>query len=162
MDEYLTALGYELTQDNPSTPTPVKPAQAAPSQGTPTQAILNVPPEVTARIIDKILLQSGGVGLGIIIAGWALLAVFQKLGAGQLIQSYITKMEESTEAVKALVRGLDSVSKELNTKHYEYVDQHEEINKNVDHVKAILKEDIGPAIRNIEKDMDKIRNSNKL
>lgn len=160
IDETIVAVGYELEHNNSSQPVattlPTNTPTSSTSKVQTTATVVQVPPDITAKIIDRILFQSGGVALGIIISAVGLTYLMKHAGVGAFVNKYLQKVDDASEVTKSLVNVLNNIANDLKDNHKEYVVQHSEINKNVDSVKETINSDLKPSIKNIERDVTKL------
>ena len=148
MQEILIALDEEI---NPHTNVELIPPKLA------TEATeLAISPDLTAKIIDRVLFQSGGVALGIILSAVGLTYMLKYIGVGAFVTKYLQKIDDASEVTKSLVNVLNNIANDLKDNHKEYVVQHSEINKNVDSVKDTINSELKPSIKNIERDVSKV------
>jgi hypothetical protein len=123
-----------------------------PPNNTP-QILIN--PNIQERIIEQVLLQSGGVGLGFILAFLGALAVGKWFGVGTVFNSWMEKLESGTDSLKELARALTGITEELKDNHLKYLEDHEDILKDIAEVKDIVKTDVVNLLKDIERKITK-------
>ncbi|UKO99348.1 hypothetical protein [Nostoc sp. UHCC 0870] len=121
------------------------------NQTTTPKTQINISPNVQDRVVEQILIQSGGIGLGILISLISSVLMAKWLGLGTFIVKFLERIDKSTESLTSLATSIHQVSKELDLNHDKYVKDHKDILDKVGEVKSLIKEDVMPALRDIER-----------
>jgi hypothetical protein len=110
--------------------------------------IVEVPTDFHNRLIDKIIVQSGGVSLGIILSFWGIIYFLNRSGVTSFIKNTIESLEEANQISKALVDVLKDISIELKDNHKEEMAMFHQL-------KDVIHNEIKPILRGIEKDISR-------
>ncbi|MBD2168049.1 hypothetical protein H6G04_27060 [Calothrix membranacea FACHB-236] len=74
---------------------------------------LSLTPEQQNKIIDTVILQSGGIGLGIILSIIGILLIFKWLGVRDALIEWAKKQSVQSEMLKSAGDSLESISENL-------------------------------------------------
>jgi len=119
------------------------------------KTVINVTPTAQDKIIDQVIVQSGGVGLGIFISLIAFVLTIRYLGAGTLISKFMDNLEKGADSLKSLTTSIDEVTKELDINHQKYVADHKDIIDKIAEVKELLNVKVFDTLRDIERKLNK-------
>ncbi len=88
---------------------------------------INVSPDTESKIVDQILTQSAGVGLGIIATLLSLVVLARWLGLNNLIIKWVEKLESDSQSFRSLANSVQNMSVDSKTHHNKYVEDHNKI-----------------------------------
>lgn len=126
-----------------------------PIENTSIRPHINISPSVQDRVLDQILVQSSGVGLGIFISLISFVLLVRWLGAGTFINRFMENIEKGTQSLNNLTSSIGDVSKELDINHQKYVADHQAIIEKIAEVKHLIREDVIDALKEIERKLNK-------
>ncbi|MFN6531025.1 hypothetical protein [Nostoc sp. ChiSLP03a] len=101
---------------------------------------INLNPDTQSKIVDQILAQSMGVGLGIIVTLLSLVVLARWLGLNALITKWMEKLESDSQSFRSLANSVQNMSVDSKTHHNKYVEDHTKIIEEVREVREITKE----------------------
>ncbi|MEH1863256.1 MAG: hypothetical protein V7L21_35810 [Nostoc sp.] len=101
---------------------------------------INLTPDTESKIVDQILTQSAGVGLGIIVTLLSLVLLARWIGINKLIVKWVEKLESDTESFRTLANSVQNMSTDSKANHNTYVADHTKIIDEVREVREITKE----------------------
>ncbi len=101
---------------------------------------INLSADTESKIVDQILTQSAGVGLGIIVTLLSLVVLARWLGLNTLITKWVEKLESDSQSFRSLANSVQNMSVDSKTHHNKYVEDHSKIIEEVRDVKEITKE----------------------
>ncbi|MEA5625330.1 hypothetical protein [Nostoc sp. UHCC 0251] len=101
---------------------------------------INVSPDTQSKIVDQILTQSAGVGLGMLLTILGLVLLARWMGVNNLILTWIKKLEGDAESFRSLANSVQSMSMDSKTYHNTYVNDHTKIIEEVREVREITRE----------------------
>ncbi|WP_146110948.1 hypothetical protein [Nostoc sp. 'Peltigera membranacea cyanobiont' N6] len=101
---------------------------------------INLNPDTQSKIVDQILTQSAGVGLGIIVTLLSLVLLAKWIGVNNLIIKWVEKLESDTESFRTLANSVQNMSGDTKANHNTYVNEHSKIIDEVREVREITKE----------------------
>lgn len=118
---------------------------------------LNVPQSLQDKIIDQVLLQSSGVGLGFILAFTFLFFAAKIMGIGGVIKQGFDYMNNSNESLRSMAEAFKDIVTQIKDNHSTYLEDHKDILEEVEKVQDLLKDNIIPSIRKIESQIDRTK-----
>ena len=101
---------------------------------------INVSPDTESKIVDQILTQSAGVGLGMILTLLSIVVLARWLGLNNLIAKWMEKLEADSQSFRSLANSVQNMSVDSKTHHNKYVEDHNKIVEEVREVREITKE----------------------
>ncbi|MEH1957650.1 hypothetical protein [Nostoc sp.] len=101
---------------------------------------INLSPDSESKIVDQILTQSAGVGLGIIVTLLSLVLLAKWIGINKLIIKWVEKLESDTESFRTLANSVQNMTNDSKANHSTYVADHTKIIDEVRVVREISKE----------------------
>jgi hypothetical protein len=101
---------------------------------------IKLTPDTQAKIVDQILVQSGGVGLGIIATFLTFIILAKWMGVNKLISKWVEKLESDAKSFSSLANSVKDMIEETKSYHATYVANHTKIIDTVKEVKEIVKE----------------------
>lgn len=117
---------------------------------------ISISPELTNTLFEKIILESGGVGLGIIIASIGFIWSAKSLGINRIIDKYLVKMDANTESLLNLSNTLYNIAEDLKFNHQDITNRQDEISFKITENNKIINGELRPGIKQIEKNIEKI------
>ncbi|MBD2449415.1 hypothetical protein H6G76_20070 [Nostoc sp. FACHB-152] len=118
-------------------------------------SVLSVPSRVQEKIIEQVLIQSGGVGLGVLLSLIGAIYFAKILGVGNFISKCLEQVDSGTQSLKALTEVLNKITEDLKDNHTKYIQDHEDILEEISEVKEILKTDVMNQLKDIERKLTK-------
>ncbi|WP_414575319.1 hypothetical protein [Anabaena sp. CCY 9402-a] len=94
-------------------------------------SVVAISPQAQDKIIDQILVQSSGVGLGIVLSVCGAVAIAYWLNLKPAIASWVEKQRVESEAIKSLSETFSDFARE-------YRDSAKEIKDTLDNIKDIV------------------------
>lgn len=91
------------------------------------------------KVVDQVLLQSGGVGMGIIISIFGTIILLKWLGAGAIIQNILNKLERAIESAVSLASSVEKLADEAKEAHNKTEVRHNQIMDEFEEVKNTIK-----------------------
>lgn len=116
---------------------------------------ITIPASVQDKLIEQLLIQSGGVSLGVILTLAGSIYLAKVLGVGNFITKCIEQVESGTQSLKALTEVLNRITGDLKDNHTKYLEDHEDILEEIAEVKEILKTDVMNQLKDIERKLSK-------
>lgn len=104
------------------------------------KTVINVSPEFQERVLEQMLLQSGGISVGVLLAMVGAIALAKYLGVGKLIAGLVDRVEKGTDSLKEVSQGLSQLNCELTEANRVHVVTHENILNKVETVIEKLQE----------------------
>nr|WP_322719601.1 hypothetical protein [Nostoc sp. ChiQUE02]MDZ8232638.1 hypothetical protein [Nostoc sp. ChiQUE02] len=101
---------------------------------------INLNPDTQSKIVDQVLTQSAGVGLGMILTILGLLLLARWMGVNNLISKWVEKLESDSESFRLLANSVQNMSGDTKANHSTYVADHNKIIDEVREVREITKE----------------------
>jgi hypothetical protein len=101
---------------------------------------INLTPDTQSKIVDQVLTQSAGVGLGMILTILGLLLLARWMGVNNLISKWVEKLESDSESFRVLANSVQNMSGDTKANHSTYVADHTKIIEEVREVREITKE----------------------
>ncbi|MDZ8259442.1 hypothetical protein [Nostoc sp. ChiQUE01b] len=101
---------------------------------------INLTPDTQSKIVDQVLTNASGVGLGMILTILGLLLLARWMGINNLIMKWVEKLESDAESFRTLANSVQNMSGDTKTNHSTYVADHNKIIDQVREVKEITKE----------------------
>ncbi|MEA5603723.1 hypothetical protein [Nostoc sp. UHCC 0252] len=101
---------------------------------------ISVSPDTESKIVDQILTNASGVGLGIILTLLSLVVLARWLGLNALITKWMEKLESDSQSFRSLANSVQNMSIDSKTHHNKYVEDHTKIVEEVREVREITKE----------------------
>ncbi|NEU81911.1 hypothetical protein [Nostoc sp. UIC 10630] len=98
---------------------------------------INLSPNTESKIVDQILTNASGVGLGMILTILGLLLLARWMGINNLIIKWVEKLESDTESFRTLANSVQNMSSDTKANHNTYVNEHSKILEEVRDVKEI-------------------------
>jgi hypothetical protein len=120
----------------------------------PVHSVISVPPQFQERLLEQMLLQSGGISVGVLLAMVGAIALAKYLGVGKLIAGAADRVEKGTESLKEVSQGLSRLNCEITEANRVHVVTHENILNKVDVVIERLQES-KELIKDIQRKIDK-------
>jgi hypothetical protein len=74
---------------------------------------LSINPNIQDKVIEQVLLQSGGVSLGVILSIVGAIGVAKWMGIGSLFAKWMERVDSGTESLKALADALTRITGDL-------------------------------------------------
>jgi hypothetical protein len=105
-----------------------------------TQAQVSINPNVQDKVIEHILLQSGGVGLGFILAFIGSIFIVKWLNIPEFINRWMDKLDSETESLRSLANAVNSLAEDSKDNHNKYVNDHQCILNAVSEVKEEVRD----------------------
>lgn len=121
----------------------------------PNKTLINITPSMQDKVVDHVLIQSGGIGFGIFVSLIAFVVTIKFLGAGRLFDRFMDSIQKGADSLNNLTGSINDVSKELDINHQKYVNDHQVIMEKIEQVKTIIKEDVIDVIESIERKLNK-------
>jgi hypothetical protein len=116
---------------------------------------LSINPNIQDKVIEQVLLQSGGVSLGVILSIVGAIGVAKWMGIGSLFAKWMERVDSGTESLKALADALTRITGDLKDNHLKYLEDHKDILDELSEVKEIIKLEVMPLIKDIERKINK-------
>jgi hypothetical protein len=101
---------------------------------------INLNPDTQSKIVDQVIAQSTGVGLGMILTILGLLLLAKWMGVNNLIAKWVEKLESDSESFRTLANSVQNMSGDTKVNHSTYVADHNKIIDEVREVREITKE----------------------
>lgn len=101
---------------------------------------ISINPNLQDKIVEHILLQSGGVGLGFILALIGSVFIFKWLGIPEFINRWMDKLDSETESLRTLANAVNSLAEDSKDNHNKYVTDHQHILSAVSEVKEEVRD----------------------
>jgi hypothetical protein len=101
---------------------------------------INLNPDTQSKIVDQILTNASGIGLGIIITFLGLIVIARWMGVNNLIVKWAEKLESDTESFRTLANSVQNMTNDSKANHSTYVADHNKIVEEVREVREITKE----------------------
>ncbi|MCW5317949.1 hypothetical protein GTQ43_30525 [Nostoc sp. KVJ3] len=101
---------------------------------------INLNPDTQSKIVDQVLTNASGIGLGIIITLLGLIVVARWLGLNALIAKWMEKLESDSQSFRTLANSLQNMSVDSKVQHNKYVEDHSKIIDEIREVREISKE----------------------
>ncbi|AFY49027.1 hypothetical protein Nos7524_3227 [Nostoc sp. PCC 7524] len=108
------------------------------------QTFISASPTTQDRIIDQVILQAGGVGLGIILSLIGLILLAKWLGLREAFQEWVHKQKIEAETLKSISDTLNRLNTEYESHRTQSNENTSRIIKsieNVDHKVTVLNEE---------------------
>jgi hypothetical protein len=118
------------------------------------KSVINVSPEFQEQLIEQVILQSGGISVGVLLAMVGAIALAKYLGVGKLIAGLVDRVEKGTDSLKEVSQGLSRLNCGLTEANRVHVVTHENILNKVDVVIERLQES-KELIKDIQRKLDK-------
>ncbi len=126
---------------NSNTPSKINEATFTPVPEAPTaKTYIKINQDTEGKIVDQILTQSAGVGLGMLLTILGLVLLARWMGVNNLISTWIKKLEGDAESFRSLANSVQSMSGDTKANHNTYVNEHSKIIEEVREVREITKE----------------------
>lgn len=115
------------------------------------------------KVIEAVLGNTAGVGLGMIITVAGVIAVAKWLGIREMIQSWIHKEKQEAESLATLTENLAALSRSSSTAEQtqsEILNQGRELSNQVEEgVNGLMKdiEEVQTALNNVKQDVTQIK-----
>ncbi|QSV70063.1 MAG: hypothetical protein HEQ20_03915 [Aphanizomenon flos-aquae KM1D3_PB] len=103
-------------------------------------AQISISPNVQDKVVEHILLQSGGVGLGLILALIGSVFIFKWLGIPEFIKRWMDKLDSEAESLRSLANAVNSLAEDSKDNHNKYVTDHQHILSAVSEVKEEVRD----------------------
>ncbi|MBD2515198.1 hypothetical protein H6G93_09290 [Nostoc sp. FACHB-973] len=101
-----------------------------------TQALIS--PEVDAKIVDQILLQAGGVGLGITLSIFGLVLISNWLGIKPAISEWVKRQQTESQILKTISESLTAYLKDYQQNHTSYLENNTKVISKLDDIEDSL------------------------
>ncbi|MGV0103957.1 hypothetical protein NSTCB13_02600 [Nostoc sp. DSM 114160] len=126
---------------NSNTPSKINEATFTPVPEAPTaKTYIKINPDTESKIVDQILTQSLGVGLGMVLTILGLVLLAKWMGVNKLIVKWVEKLESDAESFRSLANSVQNMSGDTKANHGTYVADHNKIIDEVREVREIAKE----------------------
>ncbi|MEH1966769.1 hypothetical protein [Nostoc sp.] len=126
---------------NSNTPSKINEATFTPVSETPAaKTYIKINQDTEGKIVDQILTNASGVGLGMILTILGLLLLAKWIGVNNLIVKWVEKLESDAESFKVLANSVQNMASDSKTYHGTYVADHTKIIEEVREVREITKE----------------------
>lgn len=102
------------------------------------------------KIVNQILIQSSGIGLGIIISMISAVLMFKWLGADNALGRLLDKIDKGVDSLNNLSIGISQVSRDADSNYKRSIEHKDLIIDRIHEVKVLIKEDILPGLKEIE------------
>lgn len=102
---------------------------------------------IQEKVIDQVLLQSSGVGLGFILAILGSILMLKWIGAGTFINNLMEKIERGIKSTTSLAESVENIVKEMKETHDRGRENHEDVMTEVKDVKKLIKEEVLPPLK---------------
>ncbi|MBD2694425.1 hypothetical protein [Anabaena catenula] len=120
----------------------------------PVQSVISVSPQFQERLLEQMLLQSGGISIGIIMAMVGSVVLAKYLGVGELIAGAVDRVEKGTESLKEVSKGLSELVCDISEAHRANSISHENIINKVETVIEKLQE-TKELVKDVQRRLDK-------
>lgn len=120
-----------------------------------TTSLISISPNIPDQVVEQLLLQSGGISLGVIISILGAVGMAKWMGLGTLFSKWMDRVDSGTESLKSLADALTRITGDLKDNHSKYLEDHEDILKELAEVKEIIKLEVMPLIKDIERKINK-------
>ena len=104
------------------------------------KTVISVKPSIQERLVDQVIIQSSGIGLGLILSLFGLYFVANWLGLHQLTAKFMSKLDSDSESLRTLANAVSNMSSDSKDNHRTYVAEHDRILNEVGEVKDLVKE----------------------
>ncbi|KOP22819.1 hypothetical protein AMR41_29430 [Hapalosiphon sp. MRB220] len=91
------------------------------------------------KVVDQVLLQSGGVGLGVLISIFGTIILLKWLGAGTIIKNILDKLERAIDSATSLASSVEKLADESKEARNKTEIRHNQIMDEFQEVKNIIK-----------------------
>ncbi|WP_323294441.1 hypothetical protein [Dolichospermum sp. UHCC 0684] len=118
------------------------------------KSVINVSPEFQEQLLEQVLLQSGGISVGVILSFCGAIFLAKYLGVGKLIAGLVDRVEKGTDSLKEVSQGLSRLNCDLTEANRVHVVTHENILNKVDVALDRLQES-KELIKDIQRKLDK-------
>jgi hypothetical protein len=120
----------------------------------PVHSVISVPPQFQERLLEQMLLQSGGISVGVLLAMVGAIALAKYLGVGKLIAGAADRVEKGTESLKEVSRGLSELVCDISEANRVNAVSHENIITKVETVLEKLQE-TKELVKDVQRRLDK-------
>ncbi len=126
---------------NSNTPSKINEATFTPiPEASTSKTYIKINQDTESKIVDQILTNASGVGLGIMVTLLSLVFLAKWLGINNLIVKWVEKLESDSESFRSLANSVQSMSNDTKNYHGTYVADHTKIIEEVREVREITKE----------------------
>ncbi|MEH1803211.1 MAG: hypothetical protein V7L13_29425 [Nostoc sp.] len=123
---------------NSNTPSKINEATFTPVPEAPTaKTYIKINPDTESKIVDQILVQAGGVGLGILLTMVGIIFLLKWLGINQLVVKWMGKLESDAESLRVLANSVQNITSDSKINHSTYTTEHSKILDEVREVKEV-------------------------
>jgi predicted transposase YbfD/YdcC len=83
-----------------------------PTTKTISQEVVSISPNIQDKVVDQVLLQAGGVGLGVLVTIFGIIIIANWMGIKPAIQEWINKQKVESETLRSISEALSLLTKE--------------------------------------------------
>ena len=105
-----------------------------------TEISTSINPNLQDKLVEHILVQSGGVGLGVILSLIGSVFIVKWLNIPEFINRWMDKLDNETESLRTLANALNSLAEDSKENHNRYVTYHQQILCAVSEVKEEVRD----------------------